>query len=105
MTSEHHPILQRGEGPIPGGVYLPATPENVLWGRLPCRAGAPVLTVAPGTSVTIDTVSHEGLLEEQGRDPLAYFTGHGVSRASVLDDAIEIASSSTDALDTPWPVK
>ena len=92
MTSEHHPILQRGEGPIPGGVYLPATPENVLWGRLPCRADAPVLTVAPGTSVTIDTVSHEGLLEDQGRDPLAYFTGHGVSRASVLDDAIEIAA-------------
>ncbi|MFT3875951.1 MAG: acetamidase/formamidase family protein [Propioniciclava sp.] len=85
-------ILQRGTGPIPGEVYLPATPAHVLWGRLPCRTDAPVLTIAPGTTVTIDTVSHEGILEDQGRDPLAYFTGHGVPAASVLGDAIEIAA-------------
>ncbi len=85
-------ILQRGTGPIPGEVYLPAAPANVLWGRLPCRLDAPVLSVAAGTTVTIDTLSHEGILEDQGRDPLAYFTGHGVPAASVLGDAIEIAA-------------
>ena len=85
-------ILQRGEGPIPGDVYLPAAPRNILWGRLPCRADAPVLTISPGTSVTIDTVSHEGILEDQGRDPVAYFGGHGVSAEAVLRDAVEIAA-------------
>ena len=50
-------------------------------------------TIAAGESVTIDTVSHEGVLEDQGKDPLAYFGGHGVAAASVLEDAIAIAAS------------
>jgi acetamidase/formamidase len=62
-----------------------------MWGRLPCATDAAVLTVAPGETVTIDTVSHEGILEDQGKDPLAFFAGHGVDAASVLSDAIEIA--------------
>ena len=89
LTTE---ILQRGEGPIPGNAYVPVTRGNVLWGRLPCRADAPVLTVAPGTSVTIDTVSHEGILEDQGRDPVTYFGGHGVPADAVLRDAVEMAA-------------
>ncbi|NIK59647.1 acetamidase/formamidase family protein [Kribbella shirazensis] len=44
-----------------------------------------------GDTVTVDTVSHEGILEDQGRDPVEYFAQHGVSRSSVLDDAIAIA--------------
>jgi acetamidase/formamidase len=86
-------VLQRGRGPIPGDHYLPAEPANVLWGRLPCEADAAVLTIAPGDTVTIDTVSHEGILEDQGKDPLAFFGGHGVDAAAVLDDAIEIAAT------------
>lgn len=85
-------ILQRGEGAIASDTYLPASPHNVLWGRLPCRADAPVLTIAPGASVTIDTVSHEGILEEQGADPVAYFASHGVPADLVLTDAISIAA-------------
>ncbi len=84
-------ILQPGVGEIPGDHYLPSTPETVLWGRLPCETDAPVLTIAPGATVTIDTVSHEGLLEDQGKDPLAYFGAQGVDEPSVLDDAVEIA--------------
>ncbi|HAQ59915.1 MAG TPA: acetamidase, partial [Microbacterium sp.] len=76
---------------IPGENYLRAGPETVLWGRLPCARDAAVLSIQPGRTVTIDTVSHEGILEDQGKDPLAYFTGKGVPEASVLDDAIEIA--------------
>lgn len=90
MTFE---ILQSGCGDFPGGHYLPSTPETVLWGRLPCRSDAPVLTIAPGDSVTIDTVSHEGILEDQGKDPRAYFAAHGVEAQSVLDDAVAIAAS------------
>ncbi|MFT4051042.1 MAG: acetamidase/formamidase family protein [Microbacterium sp.] len=86
-------ILQTGVGPIPGDHYLPAGAQTVLWGRLPCADDAPVLTVAPGETVTFDTVSHEGILPDQGQDPLGYFTGHGVPAEQVLTDAIEIAAS------------
>nr|WP_148272940.1 acetamidase/formamidase family protein [Microbacterium testaceum] len=87
------PILQPGTGPIPGDHYLRATPETVLWGRLPCATDTPVLEIASGETVTIDTVSHEGILDDQGKDPAAYFSAHGVPRAQVLDDAVEIAAS------------
>lgn len=86
-------VLQRGTGPIPGDHYLPATPDTVMWGRLPCATDAAVLTIGQGDTVTFDTVSHEGILEEQGKDPLVFFAGHGVAEASVLDDAIEIAAT------------
>ncbi|WP_421735121.1 acetamidase/formamidase family protein [Cellulomonas sp.] len=87
--------LQPGTGPIRAAAYLPSTPRTVLWGRLPCGADEPVLRVSPGTEVTIDTVSHEGLLDDQGSDPLAWFTGHGVAPGDVLTDAIEIVGTST----------
>lgn len=86
-------ILQPGVGEIPAAHYLPAGPETVLWGRLPCATDAPVLTIAPGESVTIDTVSHEGILEDQGKDPLGYFAAHGVPADAVLEDAVAIAAS------------
>ncbi|MFC7656308.1 hypothetical protein ACFQV8_07210 [Pseudonocardia benzenivorans] len=57
--------------------YLPATPSSVLWGRLPCAADAPVLEIAPGATVVVDTISHEGILEDQGRDPVAFFGSQG----------------------------
>ncbi|KQW46068.1 acetamidase [Nocardioides sp. Root1257] len=83
-------VLQPGSGPIRGDRYLPSTADHVLWGRLPCAGDDPVLTVEPGTEVTFDTVSHEGILEDQGRDPKAFFGQYDV--VGVLDDAIEIAA-------------
>ncbi len=84
-------ILQPGTGPMPGDHYLPAAVDTVMWGRLPCASDAPVLRIEPGDTVTIDTVSHEGVLEDQGKDPLLFFTGHGVPADQVLEDAIGIA--------------
>ena len=83
--------LQPGSGPIRSSTYLPADPAAVLWGRLPCEADTPVLTIDPGTEVTIDTISHEGILEDQGRDPRAFFGRYGA--AQVLDDAVALAAS------------
>src|SRR6188768_609919 len=97
-------ILQPGQGPIRARVYLPADPAKVLWGRLPCAADVPVLTVSPGTEVTIDTISHEGIHEDQGRDPLAFFDGFGVPPHEVLADAVALAASDyrrDPALDGP----
>jgi acetamidase/formamidase len=86
-------ILQRG-AELPEGVrYLPVDEGTHLWGRLPCAVDAPAMTVDSGESVVVDTVSHEGLLDDQGSDPVAFFGGHGVSRQDVLADAVEIASS------------
>lgn len=86
-------ILQPGAH-LPAGLkYLPSTVENVMWGRLPCAADSPVLHIDSGDLVVIDTISHEGVLEDQGRDPLAYFRGHGVEGEQVLTDAIHLAAS------------
>jgi acetamidase/formamidase len=86
-------VLQPGEGAHPGRHVVAATPDNVLWGYLPNAASRPLLTVADGDTVTVDTLSHEGVLEDQGRDPIAYFAAHGVKRESVLDDAVAVAAS------------
>ncbi len=88
------PVLQPGERVPDGATYLPAGPGTVLWGRLPCATDAPVLTIRSGDSVVIDTVSHEGLLPDQGQDPAAFFGGHGVPETAVLRDAIAIAARS-----------
>lgn len=83
--------LQTGGGRIPARHYLPTAPGTYLWGRLPGGMDTAVLKVSPGEAVTIDTVSHEGILEDQGRDPLAFFGSHGVDPADVLADAVAIA--------------
>jgi len=86
-------VLQPGKGPVDGDHYLPSRVEEVRWGYLPRTTDEPVLEMRSGRTVTIDALSHEGLLEDQGRDPLAYFAGKGVPAAQVLQDGIDIARS------------
>lgn len=88
-----HAVLQPHRGPIHGEHYLPSTPEQVCWGTLPNRDSAPVLRIRPGETLTVDSVSHEGILEDQGRDPVGYFAGFGVAPDAVLQDARHIAAS------------
>jgi len=95
--------LQPGEGHIPSDVYLPAEPGSVFWGRLPCETDEPVLRIADGTEVTIDTLSHEGLLEDQGSDPVAFFGAFGVPSKRVLDDAILVAATRERDPETDGP--
>ena len=90
-TASAQQILQPGVGPIHGKHYLRSLPDQVRWGYVPSLGSEPVLRMRSGESITIDTVSHEGILEDQGRDPVRYFEGHGVDRARVLDDAVAIA--------------
>ena len=73
--------------------YVPSTLQTVMWGYLPNAASKPVLTVPSGSTVVFDTVSHEGILEDQGRDPVKYFGSKGVPANMVLKDAIAITSS------------
>jgi len=88
--------LQPGAGEIRATEYLAASRDTVMWGRLPCADDRAVLEIDPGTDVTIDTISHEGILEDQGRDPAAFFAAHGVAREFVLDDAVALAASDYD---------
>ncbi|WP_104090665.1 acetamidase/formamidase family protein [Cryobacterium sp. N19] len=89
-------ILQPQRCSIRSGQYLPATINTVLWGRLPCARDVGVITVDSGEELTIDTISHEGVLEDQGRDPAAFFGRNGVPREFVLDDAVALAASDID---------
>ncbi len=89
-------VLQPGDGAVPGRHYLPTTPDTSLWGWLPNAATPPALTVDAGDTVTIDALSHEGILEDQGREPVGFFTRHGVDADGVLADAVAIAGSDVD---------
>lgn len=83
-------VLQPGVGRTRGR-YVRALPDQVLWGRLPNRATEPVAVVRSGDVVTLDTISHEGVLEDQGQDPVGFFEQYGVPRRQVLDDAVAVA--------------
>ena len=75
------------------GHHVPSTPETVSWGWMPSAADGPVLEVAAGDVVCVDTVSHEGILGDQGRDPVGFFGRFGVPESAVLTDAAGIATS------------
>jgi acetamidase/formamidase len=79
---------------MPGKVYyVPSTVDTIKWGYLPNAADKPLLTVPSGATVVFDTLSHEGLIEDQGRDALKYFTSKGVAPDMVLTDAIALTRS------------
>ncbi len=91
---EYAGILRSGESVPDGLPYLPADPDTVFWGRLPCRDDAPVLTVDSGAEIVVDTLSHEGLLPDQGSDAAAFFASHGVPEDRVLAEAAALSTSS-----------
>jgi acetamidase/formamidase len=85
-------ILQPGQGTIHGNHYLQSKPDEVLWGYVPNVHATAVLRMKSGETITVDAVSHEGILEDQGRNPVSYFGSKGVSSSDVLEDAAAIAS-------------
>lgn len=85
--------VQLTEGDYKGNYYVPSTLNTITWGYLPNKDAKPVLSVASGSTVTFDTVSHEGLLEDQGRDAEKFFTSKGVNAAFILDEAKAITNS------------
>src|SRR5262245_21253624 len=77
--------------PAPAGnkpdVTLGSTPDTVIWGYLSSRV-PPVLRIKSGTTVRIDTMSHQGL--NIGVDPVTYFGRAGIKPEEVLQDAKDI---------------
>ena len=75
--------------PVPYHVdlHVPSTPETVAWGHLPAGK-APAARVKPGQTVSIDTVSHQGI--NNNMHPNEFFAAGGVAANEILPDAIEI---------------
>jgi acetamidase/formamidase len=86
-------------------VTVVSEPATVLWGRLPCATDRGTTCIDSGDILRIDTVSHEGILADQGQDPVAFFGAHGVAAEDVDPAAIEIArKASRDAAAGPHVV-
>ena len=67
--------------------HVAATPQTVAWGHLPAGR-QPVLRVRSGQTVSIDTVSHQGI--NNNMDPVRFFAAGGVAAHEILPDALEI---------------
>ncbi|MBA2443030.1 MAG: acetamidase/formamidase family protein [Rubrobacter sp.] len=77
---------------VPGGEshFLASdSPEVISWGFLPNRDAEPVMTVKSGDLVTMEQISHEGILPDQG-DPYSFFANRGVPREEILDDQLMV---------------
>ena len=64
-------------------------PENVIWGELFKPDSKPILRVKSGDRITMQTISHEGILADQG-DTLAFFTKAGITRNKILPDQLSV---------------
>ena len=71
--------------------HLASTVENVLWGLLPSERDPFRAKIRSGEVITVGALSHEGIMEDQGRDPLRWFESRGIDRSLVLADAVEVA--------------
>lgn len=67
-------------------LVLQASPESVVWGAIPYDR-EPVLRIAPGQVVRIETISQQPL---NYQDPLSFFTAAGIAADDVLPDVIAI---------------
>ncbi|MBE9180848.1 acetamidase/formamidase family protein [Oculatella sp. LEGE 06141] len=73
-----------------GQLYeVESTPENVIWGELFKPDSQPILTVQSGDRITMQTVSHEGILADQG-DTVQFLTGGGIKQEDILADQMTI---------------
>jgi acetamidase/formamidase len=73
--------------PTKPDVTLGSRPETVIWGYFSARI-APALRIKSGTTVRIDTMSHQGLLTQD--DPVKFFGTAGIRPDEVLQDAKDI---------------
>lgn len=87
-----------GTPPNTTGTYVPEgashllrsdRPEVLSWGFLPNRDAEPVLAVRSGDLVTIEQISHEGILPDQG-NPYDFFASWDIPEADILDDQLMV---------------
>ncbi len=76
--------------PVAADHHLQSRPENLSWGWFPIDK-APVLTVEPGATVRIDTLSHHG--STQNEDPVSFLGGFGIEPDEILQDVRDFWAS------------
>ncbi len=69
--------------------FVESTTDNVIWGELFTANNEPILRVESGDVVTIETISHEGILPDQG-DTIEFFTEAGIDEADILPDQLAV---------------
>lgn len=75
-----------------GQLYeVKSSPENVIWGELFKPDSQPILTVQSGDRIKMQTVSHEGILADQG-DTVQFLAGGGIKQEEILADQMTIKS-------------
>ena len=72
---------------------LASRPETLNWGWYPIDR-EPVLRIASGETVRIQTLTHVGAT--QNEDPVEFLTGLGVPREEILEDVIDFWASRDD---------
>lgn len=80
-------IAHAQQPPVAPEVRIPSNPGTVVRGIIPANV-PPIMRVQQGQSVTIDTLSHQGL--NTGDDPVAFFARGGIKSEAVLKDAIDV---------------
>lgn len=82
-----------GLWPLPAGAVgrthrVMSTPDHVIWGELFKPTSPPILRLKSGDRLVMQTVSHEGILEDQG-DTIQFFASAGIPRRSILLDQLK----------------
>ena len=77
-------------------LYIPVAESTVNWGHLPNLNSKPVASINSTDLVIFDTISHESILEDQGRNPASFLKTHNVEKNNVLSDSIKIANSNIE---------
>ncbi len=87
-----------GEAPVGSGPpaaletdhFVPSSPENTSWGWFPIDK-EPVLRVRPGETVRMDTLTHNGAVQDE--EPVAWLTALGVPREEIHQDVLDFWAS------------
>ncbi len=64
-----------------------STPGNLIWGELFKPDSRPILRIKSGDRIVMETVSHEGILADQG-DTVEFFTRAEIAQNSILPDQL-----------------
>jgi acetamidase/formamidase len=99
VTPEEHGMESIGLGSVSLGAtataagnkleadwFVPSRPETLTWGWILIDK-PPVLTVQPGQTVRIDTLSHQGAMHDE--DPVTVFGALGVKPEEILPDVLD----------------
>ena len=70
--------------------FVPSSPENTSWGWFPIDK-EPVLRVRPGETVRMDTLTHNGAVQDE--EPVAWLTALGVPREEIHQDVLDFWAS------------